>query len=99
MSIQKVGFNAAEYALKHKMGIGSFRLKDGSSVKILQDTDKDIIQFFQVKNGELLGAKGYHGPNADCNAANFLCDLEKYAENVEELEKAWANSCEFDVMA
>ncbi len=99
MSIQKVGFNVAEYALKNKMGIGSFRLKDGSSVKILQDQDKNLIQFFQLKNGELIGAKGYQGPSSNFQAANYLCDLEKNAENAEELEKAWANSCEFDVMA
>ena len=99
MGIQNVGIRVADYALKNKMGIGSFQLKDGSSIKILQDPDKDIIQFIQVKDGKMLGAKGFLGPNADCQAANLLGDLEKNAENIKEVDKAWNDSCTFDAMA
>ena len=99
MGVSKVGFNVADYALRNKMGIGSFRLKDGSSVKVLQNAEKNIIEFFQVKNGKILGAKGYRGPNSDCYAANLLGSLEKDAQSIEELNKAWKDSCNFDVMA
>ena len=74
-------------------------MKDGSSIKILQNLEKNAIDFFQVKNGKLLGAKGFRGKDSDCHAANLLGSLSKYAEKAEDVDKAWIDSCNLDVMA
>ena len=88
----KLGFQVADYAAKHGYGIGSFRLKDGSSVKILQNIDKDLVEIWNVKNGNLLGLKGYKGRENVFEAQQFICNLENMAESTEELISAWAQS-------
>ena len=92
MKVSKLGFSIVDYAKRNNMGIGSFRLKDGSSIKVLQNLDKKAVEFFQVKNGKLLGAKGYRGNDAQYEAVNFFCGFEKLAEKTEEMDKAWSDS-------
>ncbi|MBQ8459818.1 hypothetical protein IJ541_06920 [bacterium] len=89
---RKLGFQVADYAKKYGYGIGSFRLKDGSSVKILQNADKNMVELWNVQNGRLLGLKGYKGKESVFEAQQAVCRLENLAENPEELTSAWAQS-------
>lgn len=92
----KLGFKMVDYARSIGRGIGSVRLKDGSSIKILGDPNDRAIDFFRVKHGRLLESKGYRGSDTVSHAANDLGYLEeKLALYPEDVEKAWA-TC-FDV--
>ncbi|MBR1425728.1 hypothetical protein IJ579_09235 [bacterium] len=88
----KLGFSIADYAKLHGMGIGSFRLKDGSSIKILQNPEKEIVEFFHVKAGKLFDGSFYKGEGCIESVAANLTRYEGLAESVEELNKAWAQS-------
>lgn len=52
-----------DYAHSNNMKIGSMRLKDGSSLKVLAKPDGSSVEMYRVKHGKLLGGKGYSGPN------------------------------------
>ena len=93
----KLGFSMVDLARKWGRGIGSIRLKDGSSVKILGAPDDKKVDFFRIKNGRLLETKGYRGEYAMYQAANDVGYIEeKLALNPEDVDKAW-HSC-FDVV-
>lgn len=60
MSGIKLNFNIEDLANANKMKvIDSFRLKDGSSIKVC--AGDNAVDIYQVKNGRLLGAKGFRG--------------------------------------
>jgi hypothetical protein len=84
--------NIAEYARARGLGIGSFRLKDKSSIKVLSDTGCDTVEVYQVKNGKIIDRQIFKGPDEIPYAAMHIASLEKAAESVEELNKAWAQS-------
>ncbi len=93
----KLGFKFVDLAKSWGRGIGSVRLKDGSSVKILADPDDKAIDFFRIKNGKLLEGVFYRGNDNVPRAANTMAYIEeKLALNKEEAEKAW-DAC-FDVV-
>ena len=97
MSGIKLGFSMIDLAKSWGRGIGSVRLKDGSSVKILGSPDDKAVDFFRIKSGRLLDAHGYRGKYAMYQAANEVGYIEeKLALNPEDVEKAW-NTC-FDVV-
>ena len=73
-------------------GIGSFRLKDGSSVKVLANTKSHITEVYQVRHGRIIDQKKFDGLDAIPYAALHVTSFEKAAESVEELNKAWAQS-------
>ncbi len=84
--------NLAAYARAKGYGIGSFRLKDGSSVKVLADTNSHTTEIYQVKHGKIIDQKKFSGLDAIPYAAMHVSSYEKAAESVEELNKAWAQS-------
>ncbi len=84
--------NIAAYAKAKGYGIGSFRLKDGSSVKVLADTNSHTTEVYQVKKGKILNRQIFSGPDEIPYAAMHIASYEKAAESVEELNKAWAKS-------
>ena len=84
--------NLAAYARAKGYGIGSFRLKDGSSVKVLADTNSHTTEVFQIKHGKIIDQKKFSGPDAIPYASLHIASFEKAAESVEELNKAWAQS-------
>ena len=93
----KLGFSFVDLARSWGRGIGSVRLKDGSSVKILGDPNDKAVDFFRIKHGRLLEAKGYRGEKAIFNAANDIGYIEeKLAIDPNEALNAWG-SC-FDVI-
>jgi hypothetical protein len=93
----KLGFKMVDLAKSWGRGIGSVRLKDGSSVKILGDPNDCAVDFFRIKNGKILGIKGYRGQDAICHAANEIGAIEKQALVPSDVDNAWA-TC-FDVIA
>ena len=93
----KLGFKIADYAKANNMGIGSFKLKDGSSIKILNDLDRDIVELFHVKEGRLLGAKGFQGEDSFIDAVNLYTKLEKQAININDADKAWSQSLNVEI--
>jgi len=93
----KLGFSFVDLAKSWGRGIGSVRLKDGSSVKILGDPNDKAVDFFRIKHGRLLEAKGYRGENALFQAANDVGYIEeKLAMDPKDVSKAW-DAC-FDVV-
>jgi len=93
----KLGFSMVDLAKSWGRGIGSIRLKDGSSVKILGDPNDKAVDFFRIKNGRLLASKGYRGENAMYQAANDVGYIEeKLALDPKDVDKAW-DAC-FDVV-
>lgn len=85
MEGMKLGFTMAEYAKKYHYGLGSFRLKDGSSVKILHKPDEKFFNFLKVKDGRLYSAEGGKGNRV------FASLVEKYsseAQDIHELDNA-----------
>ena len=95
----KLGFNMVDLAKSWGRGIGSVRLKDGSSVKILGSPDDKAVDFFRIKSGKLLETHGYRGKNAIYEAANDIGVLEKLAENPADVDKAWNECFELDLLA
>ena len=93
----KLGFSMVDLAKSWGRGIGSIRLKDGSSVKILGDPNDRAVDFFRIKHGRLLEAKGYRGEDAVFQAANDVGYIEeKLALDPKDVSKAW-DAC-FDVI-
>ena len=91
----KLGFSLADYAKFHNMGIGSAKLNDGSSLEILQDVNKNIIELYRVKAGKLLSAQEYGGPNAVSYAAKRISGLEHLEAEKGGIEKAWTQSLNY----
>lgn len=93
----KLGFSMVDLAKSWGRGIGSVRLKDGSSVKILGDPNDKAVDFFRIKNGRLMESKGYRGEYAMYQAANDVGYIgEKLALDPKDVDKAW-DAC-FDVV-
>ena len=93
----KLGFSMVDYAKSIGRGIGSVRLKDGSSIKILGDPNDKAIDFFRIKNGRLLEGTFYRGKDTVARAANTMAYIEeKLALDPKDAETAW-NTC-FDVL-
>ncbi len=97
MSGIKLNFSMVDLAKSWGRGIGSVRLKDGSSVKILGDPDDKAIDFFRIKHGRLLEGVCYRGEDTVPRAANTMAYIEeKLALNPEDAERAWNTA--FDVV-
>ena len=92
----KLGFSFVDYARHNGMGLGSVRLKDGSSMKILTSLEDKTIQLFKVHKGRLLEAKGYKGANFNNEAGFYGNYVKALAENPKEAECAFDSS--FDVI-
>ena len=93
----KLRFTLADFAKYNNMGIGSVRLKDGSSLKIISDPNSGLTHLFQVKRGRLLNACGVTGENANCKIANILGGLRKYVAEGEDLDRAYQRSFDIEV--
>ena len=86
----KIGFKFVNLAKSWNRGIGNVRLKDGSSVKFLGDPSGMGVDIFRVKNGRLLEAKGFKGPDTISEAANDIGYIaEKLALNADDVSQAW----------
>lgn len=90
---EKIPCSLAEYAKRNGMGLGSFRLKDGSSLKLLSKSpagDGEVVtNALRVKNGKLLGSERIVGTEGmACAAEKF----EKLAENPADVQEAWMHS-------
>ena len=85
----KLGFKLADYAKMNKMGIGSFRLKDGSSMKIMSNPDKQLFTVMNIKNGRMRSLEGGRGLNA---LANTIGKYEQKAENIDDVTTAIGDS-------
>ena len=85
----KLGFNLVDFAKANKMGIGSFRLKDGSSLKIITNPQNGVSHFMNVKYGRLLSAESAKGNE---NIAKILDLYDDLAENPIEIFEAYAHS-------
>ncbi len=95
MEGMKIGFKFVDLAKSWGTGVGSVRLKDGSSVKILGKDN--AVDFFCIKRGKLLESKGYRGENAVSEAACDMCHIEEQlAESPKEAMNAWTSA--FDVI-
>ena len=93
----KLGFSMVDLAREWGRGIGSVRLKDGSSMKFLGSPDDRAVDFIRIKHGKLLGGTSYRGEDAVSRAANYVGFIEeKLAQNPADVEKAW-DTC-FDVV-
>ena len=93
----KLGFKMVDYAKSIGRGIGSVRLKDGSSVKILGDPNDRAIDFFRIKHGKLLEGVFYRGKDCVPRAASTMAYIEeKLALNPEDAARAWNTA--FDVV-
>lgn len=89
----KLGFTFADYAKATGKGIGSVRLKDGSSVKILSDPEKlHSTEFYRVKNGRLLEAYGSRGRNSIKDIVGKLLELERNKAEGVNIDKEFTNS-------
>ena len=76
------------------MGIGSFRLKDGSSMKIMSNPDKQLFTVMNIQNGRLRSLEGGKGLNA---LANIIGRYEQKAENIDDITTAIGDS--FNIIA
>ena len=85
----KLGFKLADYAKMNKMGIGSFRLKDGSSMKIMSNPDKQLFTVMNIKNGRMRSLEGGKGLNA---LSNIIGRYEQKAENIDDVTTAIGDS-------
>lgn len=93
----KLGFSFVDFAKATGRGIGSVRLKDGSSVKILGDPVTNSVDLFRIKHGRLLEAVGYRGKDSIPRAANDIGYIEeKLALQPGDVFDAW-DRC-FDVI-
>lgn len=88
----RLGFKLRDLAVKRKMGIGSFELKDGTTVSLLNDFNKRALDFYRTKSNYLLGAKGYRGSKNYQEAIGFLTKLAGEAKNSNEVCRAWSDS-------
>lgn len=74
----KLGFSLTDLAAKRGQKIASIPLKDKSSIKIL--SNKHTFDVYHVKNGRLLGAKGYQGPASEYH--NFAAEMMEYIQKL-----------------
>lgn len=89
MNVVKFGFPVRAFAKKHNFGVGSFNLKDGSSVKILSNPESQLFHVWQMKNGSLLKASGGRGENA---LAASIGEYESKAINSNDITTAIGDS-------
>ena len=93
---RKLGFSLAEYAKLHHNNIGSVRLKDGSSLKVIGSQGNDMIELYRVKNNTLYGGTVYKGKNSVFKAAQEFCAItEKNAVDEKEANTAWEAVCKY----
>lgn len=93
----KLGFSFVDFAKATGRGIGSVRLKDGSSIKMLGNPIKKTVDFYRIKHGKLLEATGYRGRDAIARAANDVGYIEeKLAVIPTDAQEAW-DRC-FDII-
>ncbi len=91
MSGIKLGFSFVDFAKRTGRGIGSVRLKDGSSVKILGDPVEKSVDFFRIKHCRLLEASGYRGNDSVARAANDVAYIkENLAVIPDDVDQAWS---------
>lgn len=83
----KLGLKLNDFAKANKLGIGSFRLKDGSSVKLL--SNGHLTHAIQVKDGEAICAKGAGGNRA---IAALLDEYVPLAQDPDSVFDAFAHS-------
>lgn len=94
MDGMKLTFSIANMARKKGWGYGSYRLTDGSSVKLASDAKTGITRLFQVKNNRLVAAEAAKGNN------EVAAMLDRYAPKAvykDEADNAFMNS--FDTFA
>ena len=72
----KLGFSLVDYAHARNMKIGSMRLKDGSSFKVLANSKGSNVEMYRIKYGRLLEAKGYRGPGAIDKSINEIARIK-----------------------
>ena len=93
---RKMGFSLADYAKQHHKNIGSFRLKDGSSVKLIGCQESDMIEMYKIKNNKFYGGSVFKGENSVPRAAEEFCAVaEKQAVNENEAVLAWEAVCRY----
>lgn len=93
---KRLGFSFVDYAKQHHNNIGSVRLKDGSSLKIIGCQEHDMIELYRVKHNRLYGGSVFKGEDAICKAAEEFCAItDKHAISVPEVDKAWQAVCEY----
>lgn len=94
MDGMKLTFSIANIARKKGWGYGSYRLTDGSSVKLASDAKTGITRLFQVKDNRLVAAEAAKGNN------EVSAMVDKYAQKAvykDEADNAFMNS--FDTFA
>ncbi len=85
----KLGFSFVDMAKRWGTGIGSYRLNDGSSVKLLSNPKTGITQLFQVKYNRLISAEAAKGND---NILAMIGRYEQKAVNIEEADHALISS-------
>ena len=83
----KLTFSPSRFAQQHGYGIANIPLKDGSTVKIL-DNMNGRVNVFQMKKGRVLGAQGYSSPDVlDANEYifNTIEKIRPLAEDAQNL--------------
>ncbi len=73
MKVPNVSFNPAEYAAKYGFKVANIPLKDGSTVKVM-DNMRNKVQFWHLKDGKILGAQGYQCNDA-AKIANYILGM------------------------
>lgn len=94
MDGMKLTFSIANLARKNGWGYGSYRLCDGSSVKLTSDAKTGITRLFHVKNNRLIAAEVANGNN------EVTAMVDRYAQKAvykDEADYAFMNS--FDTFA
>lgn len=90
----KLGFSLVDYAKQHNKNIGSVRLKDGSSLKVIGSQESNMIELYRVKNNRLYGGSVFKGEDNVFKAAEeFAAITEKQAVNENDANKAWGAIC------
>ena len=90
-------FSFVDLAKSTGRGIGSVRLKDGSSIKMLGDPAGKSVDFFRIKHGRLLEATGYRGRDAIARAANDVGYIEENLAVIpNDAQEAWGRC--FDIL-
>jgi len=90
MNKMELVFNIQDYARRNHMGVGKLKLKDRTNLKILGN--QKAVDLIRIKNGKILGIKGFRGEFAPLNAAMYLDKIKKFAINSKLANKAWVNA-------
>ncbi|MEE3349227.1 MAG: hypothetical protein VZR09_04230 [Candidatus Gastranaerophilaceae bacterium] len=77
------------FAEKYNYGIGNFGLKDGSSVKILNDVKSGLTHVWHMKDGKIISAQGGRG---DENISSMLYAFKDRAINSSDIMAAYNKS-------